>query len=121
MNLKVLELEINEYVDTNTLFDHNGNLKFAKNDTIQYISKKAKKEKRNVYRTEAITEAINHFKKKGNDKKISRGFQSRYIYNFTDLCQIIDTLTNLNMVHNVWFKPIPDFDVGFEINFEELL
>ena len=47
--------------------------------------------------------------------------QSEYIYNFDELCAVIDTIEALHPKHKVWFKEVPDMPNTWEVNFEELL
>lgn len=76
-----------------------------------------------VYEASKVVEKsiIRKFKRYMNQQKISRKIESEYVYNFDELCYIIDTLTSLNPVHKVWFKEVPDMKNSWEVNFEELL
>ena len=125
MKLKVLELEMDYGEFEQILSTSVQNGKFLRQaSNIEVVKKAASKyvSQRNYdYQTEAIKEIIKHFKKKGNAEKISKAFEERYVYNFEDLCVVIDTLESLNLLHKVWFQPVQDFEGCWKIQFDELL
>jgi uncharacterized membrane protein YgaE (UPF0421/DUF939 family) len=103
----------------------------TKNSEVVYTNKKTITKKKKYYQSpndivyEAATivekSIIRKFKKYMNAKKITKRIESEYIYNFDELCHIIDTLTSFNGKHKVWFKEVPNMKNTWEVNFEELL
>ena len=89
------------------------------------IIKKKKKYYDNdvIYEASAIVEKaiISKFKKYMNSPKVTKRIEPEYIYNFDELCAVIDTIAALNPKHKVWFKEVPDMPHTYEVNFEELL
>ncbi len=125
MKLKVLELEMDygefEQMVSSSIQDgkflrQELNIEVVKKAASKYISQRSY-----TYQDEAIQEIIKHFKKKGNAEKISKGFEERYVYNFEDLCVVIDTLESLNLLHKVWFQPVENFEGCWKVQFDELL
>lgn len=96
---------------------------------ITYTTKKTIKKKHYqspndvVYEASAIVQKdiIQKFKKYMNAQKVTKRISSEYVYNFDELCYIIDTLAKFNSKHKVWFKEVPDMKGTYELNFEELL
>lgn len=76
-----------------------------------------------VYEASAIVQKdiIQKFKKYMNSPKVTKRISSEFVYNFDELCYIIDTLAKFNAKHKVWFKEVPDMKGTYELNFEELL
>ena len=103
----------------------------TKNSEVVYTNKKTITKKKKYYQSpndivyEAATivekSIIKKFKKYMNSEKITKRIESEYIYNFDELCRIIDTLTSFNGKHKVWFKEVPNMKNTWEVNFEELL
>lgn len=125
MELKVVELEMDygEFEQMLTSSIQNGKI-LRQESNIEVVKKAASKyvsQRSYTYRDEAIQEIIKHFKRKGNIEKISKAFEERYVYNFEDLCVVIDTLESLNLLHKVWFQPVQDFEGCWKIQFDELL
>lgn len=125
MKLKVVELEMDYGEFENMLSSSIQNGKFIRQETnIGAVKKAASRyivQRNYSYRDEAIQEIVKHFKRKGNDEKISKAFEERYVYSFEDLCVVIDTLESLNLLHKVWFQPVQDFEGCWKIQFDELL
>lgn len=125
MKLKVLELEMDygEFEQILSTSIQNGKI-LRQESNIEVVKKAASKyvsQRNYTYRDEAIQEIIKHFERKGNFEKISKAFEERYVYNFEDLCIVIDTLESLNLLHKVWFQPVQDFEGCWKIQFDELL
>ena len=76
-----------------------------------------------IYEASKVVEKsiIQKFKKYMNQPKINRRIESEYVYNFDELCYIIDILASFDPIHKIWFKEIPDMKNAWEVNFEELL
>ena len=90
---------------------------------------KIKKKKKKYYDNDVIYEAsaivekaiIAKFKKYMNSPKVTKRIESEYIYNFDELCAVIDAMEALHPKHKVWFKEVPEMSHTWEVNFEELL
>lgn len=66
-------------------------------------------------------EIIKHFSKLGNLEILPKN-QPDWVYNFEELCYIIDSLTNLNLLHKVWYSDIVENGYHiYKVNFEEYL
>lgn len=66
-------------------------------------------------------EIIKHFAKLGNLKILPKN-QPDWVYNFNELCYIIDSLANLNLLHKVWYSDIVEDEYHiYKVNFEEYL
>ena len=96
---------------------------------IEYTKETKIKKKKKYYDNDVIYEAsaivqksiIAKFKKYMNAPKVTTRIESEYIYNFDELCAVIDTIEALHPKHKVWFKEVPDMPNTWEVNFEELL
>lgn len=125
MKLKVVELEMDygefeQFLDSSVKNGH-----FVRTvssvEAVKKTASKYKSKRSYDYHDDAVQEVIKHFKRKGNQTKITKGFEERYVYNFEDLCIIIDTLESLNLLHKVWFEPIKEFNHCYKIQFDELI
>ncbi len=96
---------------------------------IEYTKETKIKKKKKYYDNDVIYEAsaiveksiIAKFKKYMNSPKVTKRIESEYIYNFDELCAVIDTIEALHPKHKLWFKEVPDMPNTWEVNFEELL
>ena len=128
--IEILKAEYNDdqnmLEDIKDIYDCDSKKQSLINYNIDY--KKSCKRKKHyngdvVYEAIKIVEKaiIQKFKRYMNQDCISKKIPSEYIYNFDELCYVIDTLTNLKGKHKVWFKPVKGIDNCWEINFEEIL